>query len=119
MELLTFFAIGWFWYLACSIPGTGLLVYWGRQRVTWHLWEVGIFVLPMLMWFTGMMIDSSGKTLSNMGEVTVLGLGVNLCAVIRVMTGRLRMQSAIACGLQVVMCVIAVAVYFLTPPLPE
>jgi hypothetical protein len=112
----------WIWFLHAVIAGalTAPAVWLSRQRVGWHSWELLAFVLPFALWARLMMSDlSTGKSLANLGEPFYFSFAISAAALIRVGLGQRGNNLIWACALLLGLCGVAVAVFFLVPPLPE
>lgn len=95
------------------------LLYLGRKRARWHLWESMGFILPFVIWGAWMMLDGSGKSLANLGECFIISLAPPVAVAIRVMLGHRNRQWLYSSFLIALLCGVAIATYLLTPSLPE
>ncbi len=96
------------------------IIYFGRKRVRWEVWEIIAFILPCVAWSLLMGSDLSlGKSMANLGEPIFFAPAIPLAALIRVLLARALPERFVSVMLQLILCAIAVATFFLTPPLPE
>lgn len=95
------------------------LLYLGRRRARWRLWESMGFILPFCIWGVWMMLDGSGKSLANLSECFIISLAPPLAVAIRVVLGHRRGQWPYSGILIALLCGVAIATYLLTPSLPE
>jgi len=96
------------------------IVWFGRHRADWRLCELFAVVVPFSLWAGLMLSDFSvGKSLGNLGECIYLSMAVPVAALLRLGFGATSHQRAYSAFLIALLCVTAVGVFFLTPPLPE
>jgi hypothetical protein len=97
------------------------IVFLGRWRVHWQIWELLVFVIPFVVWCILMFSDlSTGrKSLSNLVEPFYFALAIPVVALVRVAIGTHLSEQACAAGLIALVCVISAATFFLVPVLPE
>jgi len=96
------------------------IVCFGRHRADWQFWELFALVVPFSLWAGLMLSDFSvGKSLANLGECIYLSMAVPVAALLRLGLGATSHRRAYSAFLIALLCVTAVGVFFLTPPLPE
>jgi len=102
-----------------SIPSV-LVIFLGRRRAQWRLWELSAFVLPYWTWAACNLIDSSGKSLSNVAvELMWLAIAVPAAAIIRIAVGPRKWRWHLSAVLIGVLCCLAICLWAFVPPLPE
>jgi len=120
--LLPLFVVGM--WLAFFLPGgllAGLCLLLGRRRVQWFKWEYALLVVPYLVWlltFFGICAigGGDGKHINNaLGEPLLLGFGVALACIMRVLEGNRFNQKATATALFSVACLLAVVIACFVP----
>jgi hypothetical protein len=95
------------------------LVWLGRRRVHWHSWEGLAFVLPFAVWCALSFLNVRVKTLSNLVEPILISLAIPVAAGLRLIVGRRHSGAFVASHLIALLCIVAAAVYFFMPALPE
>ncbi len=99
---------------------TAPIVFLSYRRVAWQKWELLAFVLPFGIWsvlmFSGL---STGKSMSNLLEPFCLPPAIAVAALVRAILGNQVSERICAVVLITALCLIAVAVFFIVPPLPE
>lgn len=115
---------GFLWALYAVIPAflTFPIVVWSRHRVRWYPWEILAFILPFCVWLTltwTRFDPSLPKGIDNLIESLYVGLGIPSAALIRAATGRAsgKHGKMFAAFLLLLLCGLAVGVYFFTPDL--
>lgn len=100
---------------------TGIIVFLSRRRVDWKAWEAVVFILPFGAWALLMISDLSlnQKSLANLGEPLYFIAGIPIAAIVRVLVGRRASQTVLSGALIGFVSALAVAVFFMVPPLPE
>jgi len=88
------------------------IVFFGRRRVDWQVWEVLAFVLPFAVWCFLIALHDGGKSLSNLVEPILISLGIPVAVGLRLIIGRRESEAFVACHLIALLCVFAAAVYF-------
>jgi hypothetical protein len=120
MEAFRLLITIWLVHVVIAAVPSAPIVYFGRRRVHWQLWELLIFVLPFLVWTALMLSDLSlGKSMSNLSEPFLFALGIPIAALVRVFVGSRVSERLCAACLIALMCVVAVVVFFSVPHLPE
>ena len=94
---------------------TAPVILWGRKRVHWYFWELLAFVVPYLIWWGLFFMDLKMKSLANLAEPIFISLFLPVAAIVRVRIGGSTKERSVALRLQVTLCVIAIAVYFVVP----
>nr|ALS90661.1 capsule biosynthesis CapC [uncultured bacterium] len=115
---MLFVVITYVLFLLGSLPLTALVIAFGRRRVTFYVWELAAFLMPYITWYMGDHVVYRAKTLGNMSEAVIVGLGVPVAALIRVVFGRKR-AKLVAITLISLLFAHGLLVYLLTPSLPE
>ncbi|MEX1231314.1 MAG: hypothetical protein WEB58_13800 [Planctomycetaceae bacterium] len=96
------------------------IIFFGRKRVQWRLWELLISVIPFTVWTLLSFSElAMGKSLANLGEPFYFAPAIPALAFIRVAVGSRFSETLCAVVLIAVMCLIAAGVFFVVPPLPE
>jgi uncharacterized membrane protein len=110
------------WLLHAGIGGllSAPIVFFGRKRVHWKLWELAAFVLPYCTWMVLLFLGATpSKTLANLVEPLLIGAVIPLAALVRALIG-VRITESLSAGTLVgVLCGIAAGLAMFTPPLPE
>jgi len=109
----------WLIHAGIALILSGPIVFLGRKRVRWRLWELLAVILPFSIWAILMASELSlgRKGLGNLYEAFYLALGVPLAAIVRIVIGSRGRQQACAGSLIAVLCIVAVVVFFVVPPL--
>jgi peptidoglycan/LPS O-acetylase OafA/YrhL len=110
----------WLMHAGLAVVLTAPIVLLSLGRVEWRWWEASVFVLPFVIWamlFTSEL--SLGKSLANLGEPFYFGFAIPAAALLRVVMARRVPERLCGAILVAAVCGAAVAVFFLTPPLPE
>lgn len=120
MSCVPFFFAFWLPFLVPAVPVAAICWFFGRRRVTWFKWEYTIIIVPYLIWVLFIMIEDKGKSLSNaVAEPFYLGCGVALACVARVVIGKKWKERTLAVSLFAAICLLGVALWGMTPTLPE
>jgi len=110
----------WLMHAGIGLILASPIVFFGRRRVMWEWWELLAVVIPFVFWYSLMCSGwSAGKSLANLGECFYISLAIPIVASIRVWLGNKERQRGCAAVLIGLLCVVAVGVFFLTPPLEE
>jgi hypothetical protein len=109
----------WFMHVVLALLLSGPLLYLARNRVIWRPWEALIFVLPYAVWMTCMFSFGEGKSLANLGECFTISCIIPVAVLTRIVTPAHKMQWLYSSILIFAMCLVAIFVFWLTPPLPE
>jgi len=117
------FGIFMIWLMHAFIAGilSAPVIFFGRQRAHWKLWELLAFVLPFLVWTLLMcsQLSAGKKSLANLGEPIFFDLAIPVAALVRVGIGR-RLNENVCAGILIgLVCAIAVVVFFVIPLIPE
>lgn len=107
-----------------SIPAAllaGLVIFFGRHRVDPKGWDALVLVIPFGIWacLTASDLSFDQKSLGNLGEPIYFTAAIPVVALVRVVVGRRLPQTPFAVALIVLVSTIAIATFFLVPPLPE
>lgn len=110
----------WFVHAVIAAVPSAPIVYFGRHRVHWRAWELLVLVVPFAVWWLLMSSELSlGKSLANLGEPFYFAVAVPVATVVRVAIGS-RVDERTSAGVLIAgVCVVAVAAFFIVPPLPE
>jgi hypothetical protein len=119
MEVVWLLLVAWWLYLMPLVPVAALIWVFGRRRVQWCRWDFAVTLLPCIVWIAALMFNSTGKTLSNIGEAFYLGCSASLVPIIRVIVGQRANQKWLAIGLLISICLVAVGLWAFVPGLPE
>jgi hypothetical protein len=111
------------WMLQAAI-GAALyapILFLGRKRVGWSVWELLALVVPFCVWMILMLspLAAGRKSLANLGEPIYISLAMPLLALVRVTVGTKISERVYTASFIAVLCFVAVAVFFLVPFLPE
>jgi hypothetical protein len=121
MEIVPFVIVTWLIHVGIAAVLSAPIVFFSRKRIHWHRYELLVFVIPFAIWFalcgfTGI----RSKTLSNAAvEPAMFSLAVPIAALARVIVGTRISERACIASLIGAVSVVAVAIYFLVPGLPE
>ena len=120
MGELSFFLVQlWLWHFVIAGVPCLLLVFFGRKRARWQMWEALAFVVPFVLWATLMVANGKGKTLGNAAEVAAISFAIVVAALIRVAVGHKERQPFYPAALLLLLCVVSAGLYFFVPGLPE
>jgi hypothetical protein len=112
-------AIFWIWLVHAGIATilSVPIVLLGRRRVRWRLWDLLGVCVPFGVWLLLMMSAASigRKGAGNLVEVFWLGAAVPAAATARVLIGSRFRQGACAAAVLAVLCLVAIAVFFIVP----
>jgi hypothetical protein len=116
----TLFAI-WFVH---AVVGSALafpILYLGRKRVGWARWELLALIIPFLVWLLLMLspLSTGRKSLSNLVEPIYISFAMPFLALLRVCLGRRVTETVYAACFISALCMVAAAVFFMVPFLPE
>jgi len=87
VEAVELVIVTWGLYLVPFLLVGGPVWSFGRRRVQWNRWDFALVLLPFAVWFTLMMANDTGKSLSNLAEALYLGCMAPLSPIIRVVVG--------------------------------
>jgi hypothetical protein len=109
----------WFLHLAVAGVLSAPVIHFGRHRVHWGICDLLALVLPFLLWAHLMLLSGAGKTLANLAEYVVIAIAIAVALLVRVVIGHHKHEKLWAGCLLLGLCGVAMATYFLMPPLPE
>src|SRR4051812_36328545 len=114
-------ALLWIWFVYAGIASvlSAPIVFFGRKRVHWHLWELLALIIPYLIWLALVFSALKSKSLANLGEPIYISFAVPILALLRVGVGGSIGERVSAASLLAFLCLVAVGVYFAVPCLPE
>ena len=128
-EVLLFLGVGaasliilpfWFVYLIPCLPICVAVWVLGRKRAQWTKSDFAILVVPYLAWIALTATGSLPKSLANAAvEIFYLGVGAAVAPIIRIVLPKTWNAKIVAATLLIVACVVAAAIYFSVPCLPE
>jgi hypothetical protein len=99
---------------------SGPLIYFGRHRARWELFELSVFIFPFWSWAVCCVINDNGKSLSNLAvELITLVLCVPLAALVRVLVGHPAWRWRVSAAMIGVLTLLAVCLWAFIPGLPE
>ena len=120
MSCLPFVMVLWLAFLIPAAPLAAACWFFGRPRVTRFKWESALLVVPFLIWLLLVMIEKKGKSsLNAAGEPFLLGCGVALVCVARVVVGKKWKERTLALSLFGACCLLAIGLWAFMPTLPE
>lgn len=121
MEELGAMLLIWLMHAGIACVLSAPIVYFGRRRVHWQLWELLVLVLPFGVWTVLMFseLSTGKKSLSNLGEPFYFAVGIPVAALARVAIGSQVSERMCAGALIAMLCIVAGGVFFLVPALPE
>jgi hypothetical protein len=120
VETVVIVLVTWGLYAIPFFPIAGTVWDFGRKRVQWNRWDFAVILFPSTVWAVAMMIDGTGKSLSNLVlEVPVLGCIAPIAPIVRVVVGRHANEKILAIGLFIVICLAAIGLWAFVPGLPE
>jgi hypothetical protein len=95
------------------------IVFIGRKRVRWRVWELLAVIIPFCIWAIMMYSDLSmgRKALGNIVETFYFAIAVPVAAIARVSIGSKIPERFCAIFLIFLMCLVAIALFFVMPPL--
>jgi hypothetical protein len=109
----------WFAQAVLALLLSSPLLYLARKRVIWRPWEAMVFVLPYAVWLTCFLKFGEGKSMSNLGECFTIACIIPVAVLTRIVTPGHKLQWLYSSILIFAMCLVAIVVFWLTPPLPE
>jgi hypothetical protein len=109
----------WFVHSAIGAVLSAPVILLGLRRVHWGLLDLLAFLLPFAVWVSLMNASSVGKSLANLGEPIYFSLMIPVAALARVIVGAHVEERACSIGLAGLLSLVAAAVYWWTPSLPE
>jgi hypothetical protein len=121
MEEFGAMALVWVIHAGIAVAVSAPIVFVGRKRVRWQVWELLVLVLPFIVW-SGLMaseLSTGKKSLANLSEPFYFALAIPVAALVRIAAGPRVPQPLCSGGLIAAMCLLAGAVFFLVPALPE
>lgn len=117
------FAWLWIWFIHAVVAAvlTAPIVFLSYRRVAWQKWELLAFVLPFGTWTALMFseLSTGTKSMSNLLEPFCLPPAIAVAALVRAILGNRVSERICAVVLITALCLLAVAVFFVVPPLPE
>ncbi len=114
--LIELFAFLWIVHVAAAL-GFGLPA-WLLDRRRLRALDGSLFVVPFGLWTAMMLAEVYPKTLGNLAEAAFLGATIGVTLLLRMLTRSPEPRSRSWAHLAVA-CLVAVAIYLLTPALPE
>jgi hypothetical protein len=111
--------IAWFVYAAVATVLTAPIVFLGRKRIFWEPWEFLALVIPYFVWLGLMLSGLKPKSLSNLVEPILIGIAAPVLALLRIGLSRKMDERLLAAGLITILSLVAGAVYWIVPCLPE
>ena len=114
-------AMLWIWFVHTLIGAvlSAPVVFFGRKRVHWGLFDLTAFLLPFAVWANLMNSSMFSKSLANLGEPFFFSFAIPLAALVRVIAGSHGDERVWSVTLVASLCFTAAAVYCGTPSLPE
>jgi hypothetical protein len=111
----------WIWFVHAVIATVLSLpvIILGSRRVHWNRWDLSAFVLPFAVWLLLMANDGQGKTLANLGEPFFFSFALPVAALVRVAIGTRVREVRCSISLLLLLCLVAIGVFFWTPALDE
>ncbi|MEX0713406.1 MAG: hypothetical protein WD278_13705 [Pirellulales bacterium] len=119
VEARLLYAWLWFVHAAIAVVLSAPVVFLARRRVRWVLYDLLALIAPFIVWAVLMAHGPAGKSLANFGEAFYLGLVVPLALLLRASFGRREPVQRYSLLMTSLLCLAAVAIFFLTPSLPE
>ncbi len=110
-------------YLLFGTPALiGCSIVWllARKRIRLTFSDGLLLIAPYLCWFSCLMIDNNGKTMSNLVELIYLGYAVPILFAGRVVFSMRRPGASPASAITLLAsCLVTVALWAFVPGLPE
>jgi hypothetical protein len=79
-----------------------------------------VLIIPPVVWLTAMVLNGSGKSLSNLVEAVYLGGCASVIAILRVaLCGRRRSERTLSTAFLVAICLAGLLLWAFVPGLPE
>lgn len=111
------------WMMQAVIGGalSAPILFFGRKRAGFAGWELLALIVPFTVWMILMLspLATGRKSLANLGEPVCIGFAMPVLALLRVAIGKKITERIYAVTFISALCVVAVAVFFLVPFLPE
>ena len=95
------------------------LLYFGRHRAKWQPYDLLALALPFLVWLFCMEACIMSKSLANFGECFLISIAIPFAAATRIALGYRQRQWIYSALIIFALCLVAIAIYFLVPSLPE
>jgi hypothetical protein len=111
----------WFLHMVISVILAGPILWFGRKRIGWAGWQFLALVIPFCLWSALMLspLSADKKSLANLGEPVYISFTMPVLALLRIAVGRRLSEIVYAFVFISVLCVVAVATFFLVPFKPE
>jgi hypothetical protein len=113
----------WIWMIQAAIGATlsAPILFLGRKRIGWANWELLALIVPFCVWMILMLspLAANRKSIANLGDAFDIGLAMPVLALIRVAIGKKITERVYAISFISTLCVVAAAIFFLVPFLPE
>jgi hypothetical protein len=111
-------------WLAQAVIGAALsapILFFGRKRIGWANWQLLALIIPFVVWMILMLspFATGRKSLANLGEPVYISFAMPVLALLRVAIGTKITERVYAVAFISALCVVAAAVFFLVPFLPE
>ena len=90
-----------------------------RKIASWEKWELIVFLLPQLVWEKLFFVNGTGKSLTNLGESLPVIILIPTAIGIRALLVKGFNNRKLSVSLLIVLSIIAVLCYLLTPGLSE
>jgi hypothetical protein len=115
-----YFSLLWALQAVIALVLSAPLVFLGRKRVHWKLWEMSALVCPYATWlvlFLSRLVPS--YELNAIGDSLLIGLSVPVAAVLRVVIGARFAEERLAIALLCALCFVAAGIYFMPHEVPH
>jgi hypothetical protein len=119
LEVIRLYLWLWFMHAVVALLFSSPLLYLARNRIIWRAWEALVSVLPYAAWMTCMLNFETGKSMANFGDCFTISSIIPVVVFTRIVTPAHKLQWLYSSILIFAMCLVAIFVFWLTPPLPE
>jgi hypothetical protein len=121
-EVVRVLLILWPMHVVAGVALAAPIVFLGRKRAHWRVWELSLLVLPFTTWWLliASPLSDNFKSLANLGiEPLLVALVVPVATLLRVAVGASVSQGLFAAVLILASCAAAAGIFALVPGLPE
>jgi hypothetical protein len=111
----------WMVQAAVGAALTAPVLFFGRKRAGFALWELLALIIPFLVWMILMLspLATGRKSLANLGEPIYISFAMPVLALVRVAIGTKISERVCAVSFISFLSIVAAAVFLLVPFLPE
>ena len=108
----------WLIHFTFAILLASPFLLFGNHRPHWNGLDLLALFLPFSLWAICMLAYQGTDSVEKVSESLLISALIAVAAAIRVTVGHVRTERLVSTLLLVCLCVFALAIYVLTPPLP-